>query len=191
MKTGSHVEESVPWLNENPGYRLARHGRRIHAYMIDFALFTPFFWGGTIFSIDLLIPFLSVDLNPVWLEGIYFMLVRFLSSAVAATPITLLMAFMLSRTSQTPGKKLTGIHVVRMRDPQERLGIVRALVRQMFGLALGFWWFQRLQSKDRRSMQDTIAGTIVVEVDQKVIRLSKASVSSKSSSVSRNNPVTR
>ena len=181
----------MPWLNENPGYRLARHGRRIHAYMIDFALFTPFFWGGTIFSIDLLIPFLSVDLNPVWLEGIYFMLVRFLSSAVAATPITLLMAFMLSRTSQTPGKKLTGIHVVRMRDPQERLGIVRALVRQMFGLALGFWWFQRLQSKDRRSMQDTIAGTIVVEVDQKVIRLSKASVSSKSSSVSRNNPVTR
>lgn len=182
----------MPWLREHPGYRLARHGRRIHAYMIDFALFTPFFWGGMLFlALERVIPFLSVDLNPVWLEGLYFLLVLFLSGAIAATPITILMAFMLSRTGQTPGKKLTGIRVVMMRDPQERLGIVRAFVRQIFGLALGFWWFQRLQSKDRRSMQDTIVGTIVVEVDQKVIRLSKASVSSKSSSVSPEKPVTR
>ncbi len=176
---GSHIEDSAPWLDEHPGYRLARHGRRIHAYMIDFTLFAPFFWCGMFLAVDRLIPFLSIDLNFLWLEALYFLLVLFLSGAIVATPITFLMAFMLSRTGQTPGKKLTGIRVVRTRDPQERLSTVRGFVRQMFGLVVGFWWFQRLQSKDRRSMQDLVAGTIVVEVDQETVRLSRKSVDSK------------
>ena len=67
------------------------------------------------------------------------MLVLFLSGAIVVTPMTFLMAFMLSRTGQSPGKKLTGIGVARMRDPQEGLGIVRGFVRLMIGLVVGFW----------------------------------------------------
>ncbi len=188
MKNEEHLRgrfvEEVAWLRMHPGYRLARPGSRVTAFLIDYLLFGPFFVPG--FFYGRYLPFRFSEYFPDWVaidssQGILALLgigligisSGLLVGGLLATPVTLILAFMLSRTGKTPGKWLIGLRVVRLEDPEERLGMKRAFVRQMFGMSIGWLFVQRLQRADHRSLQDSVAGTIVVRGEAERYRFSK------------------
>ena len=158
-----YIVEAVPWLVENPGFQLATPGNRISAFLIDFAVHSCFFWGGRELMVYLALNSSLFDASSRVIAIVQFMAVWWIGGLVGVFPFMLVVAFMMSRTGQTPGKWVFRIRVVRMSVPQERLGLIRAYIRQLVGWSIGWWWYQKLQSDTRRSLQDQLTDTIVVK----------------------------
>ena len=158
-----YIVEAVPWLVENPDFQLADPGNRISAFLIDFAVYSCFFWGGRWMMGYLGLGSSLFDSSSWVITLVQSIAIWWIAGLVGAFPFMLVVAFMLSRTGQTPGKWLFRIRVVGMSAPGERLGLARAYVRQLVGWSIGWWWYQMLQSDTRRSLQDHVADTIVVK----------------------------
>ena len=145
------------------GPRLASHGTRIVAYIID-AIIAGIVMGIIYFVFGLVIAAIAgTGSEAATAAGLLIGLV-----AVALVGFLYFPYFWVKKQGQTPGHKLMHLRVVRAADGGALTwgsGILRvigyAINSIVFGLPIGWIWI--LIDAQRRGWHDIIAGTLVVE----------------------------
>lgn len=152
-----------------PGYRLARFGPRLYAFLIDAILFLPacvYGFSGPVqrFRYDQAVLWQAAINDPAFASELMWRWTAVVGGFVVYATV------FETVWGATPGKRLMRCRVVNERA--ERCGLLRALVRNVvrsleISLVTLLWTVMLvLLTRNRQRLGDLLGGTIVVELDE-------------------------